>query len=45
MNLVLTSYVKYIKFSHFVILAASKSRRDLKCGDLFMLMFVFLLKL
>jgi hypothetical protein len=44
MNLVLFSYVKYIKFSHLVILATSRSPRDLKCGDLFMLMFVLFLK-
>jgi hypothetical protein len=47
MNLVLAGYVKYIEFSHLVIvLAASRSPRDLKKrGDLFMLMFVLLLKL
>jgi hypothetical protein len=46
MNLVLAGYVKYNEFSHFVIFAASRSLRDLKKrGDLFMLMFVLLLKL
>jgi hypothetical protein len=34
MNLVLTGNDKYIKFSHLVILAASRSPRDLKLWGL-----------